>query len=231
MGYIIASVISNVSHNAELCLSLLCWRWPFLVEIMLLVPLYFGLYFVPKEDIAVPLHSRGLRKRKLRSSHSEIEHHGGNEEYGIEDTVTSYTYGNQLQQGGGGGGDRSTALTTVSANGKSSFDRGDANRALLEQRAFPLWAATSGAGAKPDDSLDNLLAPQADLESNDGTNSSVGAGLDSTTPTSLFARLSHDELERRHSLRRQAMSASMYDCMSSRNVIRRSCDDFAQLGE
>ena len=52
-GYIIASVLTSISQHQNTCLGLLCWRWPFLIEVMLLTPLYFGLYFVRNEDLAV----------------------------------------------------------------------------------------------------------------------------------------------------------------------------------
>lgn len=53
MGYIIASILTSISNKHNSCFGLLCWRWSFLIEVMLLSPLYLGLYFIPKEDIAV----------------------------------------------------------------------------------------------------------------------------------------------------------------------------------
>lgn len=53
MGYIIASISISLSQNSTVCLHLLCWRWPFLVEIILLVPLYSLLYFVPSDHLAI----------------------------------------------------------------------------------------------------------------------------------------------------------------------------------
>lgn len=53
MGYIIASILTSISNKNNTCFGLLCWRWSFLIEVMLLSPLYLGLYFIPKEDIAV----------------------------------------------------------------------------------------------------------------------------------------------------------------------------------
>jgi len=53
VGYIIASVLTTLSNDNNTCFGLLCWRWSFLIEVILLSPLYLGLYFIPKEDIAV----------------------------------------------------------------------------------------------------------------------------------------------------------------------------------
>ena len=55
MGYIIASSVISLSQNSQQCFGLLCWRWPFLIEVLLLTPLYCGLYFIPKEDISICL--------------------------------------------------------------------------------------------------------------------------------------------------------------------------------
>lgn len=47
LGYIVASVFMNAAEESVVCGELFCWRWPFLIEIFLLAPLYAGLYFVP----------------------------------------------------------------------------------------------------------------------------------------------------------------------------------------
>lgn len=55
MGYIIASLITNISHNADTCFYLLCWRWPFLIEVVLLIPFCVGIFCVPKQHINIKL--------------------------------------------------------------------------------------------------------------------------------------------------------------------------------
>ena len=52
-GYIIASILTELSNHRTTCFGILCWRWSFLIEIILLTPLYLGLYLIPKEDIQV----------------------------------------------------------------------------------------------------------------------------------------------------------------------------------
>lgn len=47
LGYIVASVFMNAAEESVICATIYCWRWPFLIEIFLLAPLYAGLYFVP----------------------------------------------------------------------------------------------------------------------------------------------------------------------------------------
>jgi hypothetical protein len=56
VGYIIAAVSLSFSESSLYCAGLLCWRWPILIEVFLLFPLYVGLYFVPSEHIEVQIH-------------------------------------------------------------------------------------------------------------------------------------------------------------------------------
>lgn len=64
LGYIVASVFMNAAEESVVCGELFCWRWPFLIEIFLLAPLYAGLYFVPVSHM-------DLAPRKSSSSTSD----------------------------------------------------------------------------------------------------------------------------------------------------------------
>ena len=37
MGYIIASLITGFARGSDVCYYMLCWRWPFLVEVTLII--------------------------------------------------------------------------------------------------------------------------------------------------------------------------------------------------
>lgn len=65
VGYIIAAISLSIAQTSETCAGLLCWRWPILIEVFLLMPLYVGLYFVPSEHIS--LHLGKLRHSNRRS--------------------------------------------------------------------------------------------------------------------------------------------------------------------
>lgn len=54
-GYIVASIFGDAAAHETDCAGLLCWRWPLLIEIMLLSPLYLCLYFVHKESLQISL--------------------------------------------------------------------------------------------------------------------------------------------------------------------------------
>ena len=73
MGYIVASLmitsctstsVSKVDSPTETCFGLVYWRWPFLVEIFFLLPLFVLLQFVPKAHISVVVDSRRQRTNK-----------------------------------------------------------------------------------------------------------------------------------------------------------------------
>ena len=53
IGYIIAAISINLSMHHQTCFGLLCWRWPILIEVILLFPLYSAFYFVPSEHVSV----------------------------------------------------------------------------------------------------------------------------------------------------------------------------------
>lgn len=53
MGYVVASVCLTLAHESAYCGPILCWRWPFLIEIICLSPLYLGIYLIPADHMAV----------------------------------------------------------------------------------------------------------------------------------------------------------------------------------
>jgi MFS family permease len=67
-GYIIASILSEVSAHRSMCFGLLCWRWAFLIEIMLLCPLYLGLFYISAGDIQVCMSTHDASADAARSA-------------------------------------------------------------------------------------------------------------------------------------------------------------------
>lgn len=63
-GYIIASIISDVSRGSETCLYIMCWRWPFFIEVALLVPLCVVLNSLPRAHFDLYT-SKSLLERAL----------------------------------------------------------------------------------------------------------------------------------------------------------------------
>lgn len=63
-----ASIFINAAEKSVVCASILCWRWPFLVEIFLLSPLYLALYFVPAEHMDLSVRRGSSSSKQLKSN-------------------------------------------------------------------------------------------------------------------------------------------------------------------
>mmetsp|Transcript_25537 Transcript_25537/g.42813 ORF Transcript_25537/g.42813 Transcript_25537/m.42813 type:complete len:1106 (-) Transcript_25537:8-3325(-) len=204
MGYIIASLLLTFSRHSDRCLDLLCWRWAFLIEIMLLTPLYLGLYFIPREDIQVDIHRKAGRGTAIGGS-------GGDREYGASGDSTA---------GATNECDQSTAQTTE----------------LGEDAPAPPYSAVV-------DEVAWLPAEDDDEEAGAGAEASKSRSASKRThngrissqnmlpfsPGKIEEDRDKDERRRRSSLRKGAMSASMYDSMSTRYAFKKSSDNIALL--
>ncbi|ETV80641.1 hypothetical protein H257_06163 [Aphanomyces astaci] len=51
LGYLMGSVIVWVGQSYASCFSLFCWRWPFLAQVVIVMPLAVGVFFVPEAHI------------------------------------------------------------------------------------------------------------------------------------------------------------------------------------
>lgn len=53
-----------------MCYNMLCWRWPFLIEVALIAPLSLAIFLVPKELISVKvIHGNSARKKQKLQLH------------------------------------------------------------------------------------------------------------------------------------------------------------------
>lgn len=68
LGYIVASIVVDLSKGSSTFLGLLSWRWPFLLEVILITPFCIGIFLVPKELINVRITSAN---KKLRMTSQE----------------------------------------------------------------------------------------------------------------------------------------------------------------
>jgi MFS family permease len=67
LGYIIAAISISFSQTSQYCAGIRCWRWPILIEIFLLTPLYLGFYFIPSEHLEIQFQ----KERKFSANVSE----------------------------------------------------------------------------------------------------------------------------------------------------------------
>ena len=47
-GYVVASIVTDVSQGSETCFYIMCWRWPFFIEVGLLIPLCLLINTLPR---------------------------------------------------------------------------------------------------------------------------------------------------------------------------------------
>jgi hypothetical protein len=52
-GYVIAAIMIGPVKGTTTCYGLLCWRWPLLVEWIMLVPFCIAVHFVPSKHLAM----------------------------------------------------------------------------------------------------------------------------------------------------------------------------------
>jgi hypothetical protein len=73
MGYVLASVIISASHDSVECSGILCWRWPFLVQVMLLIPLTLWInLWVPSEHMNIRIIHHHPQENNKNSSSTTI---------------------------------------------------------------------------------------------------------------------------------------------------------------
>ncbi|ETV97738.1 hypothetical protein H310_09104 [Aphanomyces invadans] len=51
LGYLMGSVTVWVGQSYASCFNLFCWRWPFLAQVVIVMPLAVGVFFVPEAHI------------------------------------------------------------------------------------------------------------------------------------------------------------------------------------
>ena len=124
-GYIIASTLMDLAVHRDTCWGLLCWRWAFLVEIILLTPLYLGLYFIPKEDIQVIVTAGGVSPRSAKQQQQQVHQRDRN-------APCSENSGyNRTKQNLAGDGSSSAAFTPLMAPSES------ANSSFIHSPSMP----------------------------------------------------------------------------------------------
>jgi MFS family permease len=69
LGYLMASVTVWVNESFRGCGGILCWRWPFILQVILVTPLALGLFWIPDEHILM----RFTRRPSITSTMSAEE--------------------------------------------------------------------------------------------------------------------------------------------------------------
>jgi len=230
MGYIIASILTSISNKNNACFGLLCWRWSFLIEVMLLSPLYLGLYFIPKEDIAV---CAGGSTRA--STESPNENASQNTTVAVTESNKNSTE-NLLEVG--------RKVSPLSSQRQEFAPRRDVETGNFTYKS-PERVASHEEGAP----VRMQISPSTRISqwfrhyytaaarhlfcfATNNTDSHNCLYVYSHTQTSSRRRphMTPEERQQCSTLRQTAMSASMYDPLSTRYAIKKSCDNIAFLG-
>mmetsp|Transcript_26677 Transcript_26677/g.36745 ORF Transcript_26677/g.36745 Transcript_26677/m.36745 type:complete len:603 (-) Transcript_26677:908-2716(-) len=221
-GYIVASIAitsfapissSNTNVDSPVCLGLICWRWPFLLEIILLLPLFILFQFIPSSHVAVSINGR-KRTRKLAQmlvptdALDVMENNGAESKYPQQEM---------------------TAMKTKKPDDESSSSNGSKDDRHSDT-SQPLNAVDS-------------QSQHSEFNLNGGSSTSTAAErrfrythIDNDSDDyrkyddeyiRMKALALVEEKKQRLRLSRHSMSASMYDSMASLNVIKRSSDDYA----
>lgn len=76
-GYIIAAIMIGPVKGTTTCYGLLCWRWPLLVEWVMLVPFCIAVHFVPAKHLVMRIGKEaGKPSHKLSPLHLQEESYG-----------------------------------------------------------------------------------------------------------------------------------------------------------
>ena len=67
-GYILASVVLTLSKGSDTCGPMLCWRIPFLFEVLLTIPFCIALHFVPAEHVSIKVVHNNTKKAMRRTT-------------------------------------------------------------------------------------------------------------------------------------------------------------------
>lgn len=232
----IASVITSVSQHVDTCLGLTCWRWPFLIEVMLLTPLYCGVYFIPKEDIAI----------NIRRPTSKISNYTINNNTTFTNTIPKMISSPKKT---------SSLSPIIQKNSPEKSSSSIINRNVDINSPLKLFVpgnyenmgSIQTTTYTTSDTIsyqntDNLTYQVAnnnnyedeDIDLNISVRSPLSTNVTNTTSTTILhtsdkIKRKEEEKRRRSSLRQQAMTASMFDSMSLQHAYKGSTDKMMSL--
>eukprot|EP01038_Epipyxis_sp_PR26KG_P014548 gene14548-19530_t len=212
-GYIIASVVILFVNKSGVCFSLQCWRWPFLIEVMLLTPICIGVYFIPKEHISIRVHKRPNKSKYVNNSaYNPINKSRfmAEKEERLKSLSISPAKRNKPNN----------LIEMMTFNEKHNLNNDNA-----ADSAYSSFNNTNNP-------LGSVSNPISSYVTHRPINDSEEDELMITK--NIIHQLMSDQLDveekkKRVSLRRSSMTASMFDAMSTRNVMKRSVDNLTYL--
>ena len=231
--------MTSVSQHVDTCLGLTCWIWPFLIEVMLLSPLYCGLYFIPKEDIAI-----NIRRPSSKIPNNNITNNGNSNPNTGQKIVSSPKKTSSL-----------SISPTTTTTASTTIQRNSPDKTIIKRNS-PLKSSIMLTGYD-ENMVDNIqlthttndtssyqisdnLTFQAPNNDDEDINPNISMRSPLPTTTNTYAtsilntttdrmKRKEEEKRRRSSLRQQAMTASMFDSMSLQHAYKGSTDKMMSL--
>jgi len=206
MGYIIASIITTLSRGATTCGFILCWRIPFLLEVLFITPFCIALYFVPAEHINLKIaHKKSGNSPIKLMSNSKTSIGTNNNAADVADYMGTFRRLFSF-----------TSPSKYSADSSNNISVSyDASLVVEETDTKEEDNADSPDSIRIDNSvITNILA---------GYNDEDNLSVRSSSPDPV-----NDQLER-SALRRQSITSSLFNAVATKDVIRKSSDDIANL--
>jgi len=201
-GYIIASLSISLSRGKETCGSILCWRIPILIEVILVTPFCIGIFFVPKEHIKIRIVHSNRRSYRVPTVTATDNFSTPNKDQG-----NSSSRINNMSNG---------VVPLFKMHGKPTVTSSNGNNDSN--------VSNDNAINDNNDNHNNdvphatINATESDYElSYDVEDNSRGWYLDD------------EEKKRLSRLRQQSISASVFLAGSSRDVVRKSFDNLCTL--
>jgi hypothetical protein len=132
-GYIIAAIMIGPSSGSDVCLHVLCWRWPLLVEWAILLPFCIAVHFVPSAHLSMNgKRAKVTSKPSVYRRRHSIAGTRSRPSYGslYDSAPTSRTAGSEITELSLA--DSTTDAELMAALSAGRFSEGDERSALLQ---------------------------------------------------------------------------------------------------
>ena len=279
-GYVLASIVIAISHGSNTCFYINCWRIPFLIEVILLLPFCVAFNFIPRQHLSLT----------IASSKRHVINHNNNNNYFVTELDT-LTYIDSVKQQHTSNQsidvntnyDNTFLPTSISSNTNNSNSNSNSSnknsimtnsllshmsptpcKTILNTAASPsIETNTSYHKLANKDINTTALSPLSSnmmnynslvsYENNESNNLCVSMTnpLQRTVENEDMTHCLYDSYltddyneydkdndklkgnvrQQQHLLRQQAISASLYNVNSSTDMMRKSTDKVARLGE
>lgn len=226
-GYVISAIVVS-STESDKCFGLLCWRWPFIIEVIIGLPFCIAIHFVPREHFNVRV-----------KHHSSPRQDNSSPDFNSHDRMPETIYPLPFAKKDvlDDRWPTSGTLTSPMTHHQNRLSghvylEGDNNRPQLELR--------QSSGSVPCSPINENAWPSVQSASGSWDNTELFQNRIRITPprpvdwnsreddnTGTDGGLLKEDLKK---LRRQSVGASLFNSFAVRNMMRKSSDNLIALG-